>query len=123
MSIDSALSDVGDCIGDCLSFSFGKTIKSVADKAKTGAAMTPQGQAVSAASGAMSKSSSAPKSSSVPKSSGGFMSKITGGGSKAVGGGMFNRLSQRKLYGVPVLFVVAGLGFFGFLRLRKAKKI
>lgn len=109
MSLDCMLSSIGDVLGS-LGFNIKDSVKKVTDKAKTGAAITPQGQMVQAAT----------SRDTIPTSktqSGGIVSKL--GGSKA--GSMLSQLSQRKLYGVPVLFVLAGLGAWGFMRLRKKR--
>lgn len=115
MSVDCVLSDIGDMVGS-LGFSFGKSIKSVADKAKTGAAMTPQGQMVQAATSATSKGGTIPTSS---KSSG-IMSKFGGAGSKA--GGMLSSFTKKKLYGIPVLFVAGGIGAFVFFKFGRKRR-
>jgi hypothetical protein len=102
MSIDSVLSGIGEMIGD-LGFSF----KSVADKAKTGAAMTPQGQAVTAASSAMSRGGSGKPSTNVIPTSGGSstVSNIT---NKAKG--MMGTLTSKKVFGIPILYIAAPVG-------------
>lgn len=111
---DELLSSVGDIIGN---LAFGKSIKKVASKVKTGAkqyaASTPQGQAITTAQSAMKKQNK--KKSVIPKP-GKKGSKISGTGT------WFSSLTEKKIYGIPILYVGLGTMFIGLPLLKKMGK-
>lgn len=130
MSIDSVLSDVGDCIGE-LGFlkKVKKSVSKVASKAKPMAAqygaMTPQGQAIQAGASAMSKTKGG-KPKSIPtagKSRGGFTS-FMGKGKRGIkgSGNFFSNLNRKTIFGIPALFVLIPLGYYGFKKLKRRRR-
>lgn len=117
-AVDGLLSGIGDNLGgmwDDLvgNLAFGKSIKKVASKVKTGAkqyaASTPQGQAITAGQSAMKKQKSKGTKSVIPKpgKKGGRVSS------------WFSNLTETKIYGIPVLYAGLGTMFIGLPLLKK----
>lgn len=110
-AVDGLLSGIGNIVGN---LAFGKSIKKVASKIKTGAkqyaASTPQGQAITAGQSAMKKQGK--KKSVIPKP-GKKGSKVSGISS------WFSNLTETKIYGIPVLYAGLGTMFIGLPLLKK----